>query len=260
MMGKKVIYFGDTSLDTAASYLAGIMNYYHITYIYIPSNEQCNDHILTQPEIGLIVLSDYPSSNFTSKQFKLITSLVADGTGLLMIGGWESFTGLNGGYNSTPLADILPVVMSDQDDRVNWPYPCIICKVCDHEILDNLPFKSPPGIGGFNKVTVKDDGHVLLNCIRYTTGTTPLEEGTVSESGNCVFAAVDVNPLLVVGFYGQGRTAAFASDVAPHWASGLVDWGLPRIRLMSGLSVVEVGCHYASLFRNLMLWTAGLHL
>jgi uncharacterized membrane protein len=46
---------------------------------------------------------------------------------------------------------------------------------------------------------------------------------------------------LVVGEYGRGRTAAFASDCAPHWAPPeFVEWP-----------------DYAELWSSIILWAGG---
>ena len=64
--------------------------------------------------------------------------------------------------------------------------------------------------------------------------------------------------MLVVGQFGRGRSAAFASDAAPHWVGGLVDWGAKRIAAHAkGGGQVEVGNHYAELFARLVRWTMG---
>ena len=40
-----------------------------------------------------------------------------------------------------------------------------------------------------------------------------------------VLVTADQDPILVVGSYGKGKTAAFASDCAPHWGSAeFVEW------------------------------------
>jgi hypothetical protein len=64
--------------------------------------------------------------------------------------------------------------------------------------------------------------------------------------------------LLAVGQTGKGRTAAFASDVAPHWIGPMVDWGLPRLAAAApGAPAIEVGAYYAEFFTRLVAWTAG---
>ncbi|MHC5115638.1 MAG: glutamine amidotransferase, partial [Planctomycetota bacterium] len=62
-------------------------------------------------------------------------------------------------------------------------------------------------------------------------------------------------PLLVLGDYGLGRTAAFASDVAPHWVGPFVDWGNKRIKARAdGSQTIEVGNWYAEFFANVLQW------
>ena len=77
------------------------------------------------------------------------------------------------------------------------------------------------------------------------------EEGFIFDSGESA-------PLLVVGEYGAGSVAAFASDVAPHWVGGFVDWGEQRISAQAeGSDEVEVGSDYARFFSRLVEWTMG---
>ena len=51
----------------------------------------------------------------------------------------------------------------------------------------------------------------------------------------------------MVGRHGYGRTAALATDVAPHWVGGLVDWGDQRITQKVTEDSIEVGNWYALL-------------
>jgi len=62
----------------------------------------------------------------------------------------------------------------------------------------------------------------------------------------------------VVGAWGQGRTAALATDVAPHWVGGMVDWGDRRIVQDLPGGFVEIGNWYAEFFRNLLVWTGRM--
>ena len=39
-----------------------------------------------------------------------------------------------------------------------------------------------------------------------------------------IIAEHDGDPMMVVNQYGKGRTLAFASDLAPHWGQGFVEW------------------------------------
>ena len=59
-------------------------------------------------------------------------------------------------------------------------------------------------------------------------------------NGGYQFSPADAADLLVVGSYGRGRTAALATDVAPHWVGGLVDWGTPRVSAQAnGAEAIE---------------------
>jgi len=80
------------------------------------------------------------------------------------------------------------------------------------------------------------------------------------KSNRFKFEPLDRHPLLVVGQYGKGRTAAFATDLAPHWVGGLVDWGEgARITAEAPDSWrVEVGDYYAKFVRNLISWVARI--
>ncbi len=251
----KVLYLGDTAINQAACYLAGIMTYFGIEFDYVPSDEQCSDEILSD-NYQVIIISDYPSRNFTKKQFEIITQKVAQGMGLIMIGGWESFVGIDGKYNETNLADVLPVKMQDTDDRVNCYQPCLIEMSNEHVITEGLPFSEcPAGIGGYNLICAKSDSSVILKSRQFKVSL---------KNGKFEFVPSEqARDLLIVGQYGKGKTLAFASDVAPHWVGGLVDWGDSRINACAdkhGAEAIEVGNHYARFFANMIKWAANMHI
>ncbi len=245
---RPVLYLGDTSLDTAASYLGAVMKHYGIGFDYAASAEPAARY-LRDAEYRLIILSDFPAENFTAGQMEGIAGRVRKGTGLLMIGGWDSFRGSGGLYNGTVVEELLPVRLSPSDDRVNYSYPCLVWKQADHEILADLPFTDPPCIGGYNRVTAKEEAEVLLQAIRYRTR---------AEGSSCSFHELGRDLLLAVGSCGRGRTAAFTSDAAPHWVGGFVDWGRRRVTGEITGTEVEVGEFYAAFFNNLLRWTARM--
>jgi uncharacterized membrane protein len=244
-----VLYLGDTSLDTAASYLAGVMTHFQIGFDYVASNETAERFLADGTGYRLIILSDYPADRLEASQMKRIEAWVREGAGLLMIGGWESFQGSGGLYSGTLIEKILPVRMSLSDDRVNTPYPCLVAKREEHPILAGLPFDRPPCVGGYNRVEAKENVRVLLEVIRYRTR---------AQASDCSFAEEGRDVLLAVGTHGRGRSAAFASDAAPHWVGGFVDWGEERISCTSAGAQVEVGAFYAAFFGNLIRWTGRL--
>lgn len=147
----------------------------------------------------------------------LIRDYVAAGGGMAMIGGWMSFAGMDGRakYHGSALEEALPVECLPYDDRMERPEGCIPQPVdLEHPILKGLP-KEWPYFLGYNKVIPK-------------MGSTPV-------------LMFEKDPLLVVGHYGKGRSAAFTSDCAPHWGpAAFMDWP-----------------GYAPLWGNLVNWLAG---
>ncbi|HXV28077.1 MAG TPA: hypothetical protein VD913_03845, partial [bacterium] len=54
------------------------------------------------------------------------------------------------------------------------------------------------------------------------------------------------------------RTAAFASDFAPHWCGGFVDWGNKTLRLPVARNIrVEAGNYYVLFITRLLNWLAS---
>jgi uncharacterized membrane protein len=153
-----------------------------------------------------IILSDVPADSFLlphavfvkgerrPNRLAGIGEFVRAGGGLLMIGGYMSFSGFEGRarYSLTPLADVLPVVMGVHDDRMETPEGVEPAPLAEHEILAGIDREWPYFLG-YNRFAAKPGAEVLLS--------------------------VGADPFLVVAEEGRGRVAAFASDCSPHWGS-----------------------------------------
>ncbi len=248
MIGK-ILYLGDTALDLQASYLAGIMSHHELDFDYLDSDTKFSDSFL-DVDYRLMILSDYPAYNFTANQMRAIAEKTKAGMSLLMIGGWESFAGLNGDFSNTAIAEVLPVVIKESDDRVNFSSPCLVIGEQRHEIIDSLPFdENMPAIGGLNSLGSRPGAEVLLSALHFSAA---------RENGKVVFKEKSKYPLLVVSESGSSRTAAYASDVAPHWVGPMVDWGDTRVKAQApGAGDIEVGNFYAQFFANLINWLCG---
>ena len=244
------LYFGDDDMTRAAAYLCGIMTHAGLPFERVDSSQSPSNAQLQTP-YNAFILSDYPRERFLPGQLETIRDAVKNGTGLVMFGGWESYHGLLGEYHETVLADVLPVTMFCADDRRNFSQGVLLSPVQPHPILDGLPWETPPLVGGLNEVTAKPEATVLLNGL-------PLS--IQAHEGRLDFGLdTKIYPILVVGEYGRGRMAAFATDVAPHWVGGFVDWGIPRItqHLPNG-GFVEIGSDYAKFFTQLLRWIGAL--
>lgn len=271
-----ILYLGDDNLSGAAAYLSGVLLHGNIPFERVDTTATPPDDFGSSKYTGYI-LSDYPAAKFQPGQLDRLRGAVAQGAGLLMIGGWESFHGQSGEYQNTVLGEILPVTMANQDDRRNFSQPAMAFKHHSHPVMEGLPWDRPPFIGGLNQVEAKSDATILLKAL--CTKVRIVDEDEVAEAGSdslydfkarpfedrlsiplpggaaAFLSLVEDLPLLVVGKYGKGKTAAFTADVAPHWIGGMVDWGKNRItqQLPNGDSV-EVGDCYAQFFAQLVRW------
>ena len=245
-----ILYLGDSCLTGAAGYLAGVMSAAGWEFEYGSSahratKEQC------QSSRKLFVLSDYPAQLLDAEGQQAVVRQVEQGAGLLMIGGWESFHGTGGNWDGTPVGGMLPVEISTTDDRFNFDQPALLQACQPHPVLADLPWDTrPPGIGGLNRFQPKADSQVLLQAQAFAVHL---------QGHQFHFTPGPLHPVLVVGKFGQGRTAAFATDVAPHWVGGLVDWGASRVKAQApGAEEIEVGAYYAQFFQNLLRWVGNL--
>ncbi len=246
----RILYLGDTSIDTAAAYLAGLMTRWHWSFEYLNSDTSLSLEVV-DAKFDLLIVSDYPAARMQDAVQQRVLQQVADGAGLLMVGGWESYQGSGGGWAGTPLAEALPVVISTEDDRMNCDHCVFAQPAVEHVITTRLPWdKRPPLIGGYNQFQPKPFAEVLLNGHHVHAK---------AEAGRFSFETGDVTPLLVAGLYGAGRTAALATDVAPHWIGPMVDWGETRVTAQApGADEVEVGSAYAQFLHQLLAWTGKI--
>ena len=137
--------------------------------------------------------------------------------------------------------------IASDDDRLNCDHPVILRQVADHPAVRDLPWRSrPPLIGGLNRFWPRGTGTVVLETQHIQVEVQPQ---------GLWFQSTSRDPLLVVGQHGAGRTAALATDVAPHWVGPLVDWGPYRVSAQApGAEPIEVGDLYA----KFLAATAGL--
>lgn len=156
-------------------------------------------------QYDVVILSDIGSNSLTLanqvfaegqptvNRMELLKDWVEDGGSLMMAGGYLSFGGFEGKahYHNTPVEEVLPVTVSAFDDRVEAPQGLVPQTATINAISQDLG--TFPSILGYQQVAVKSESKVLMT--------------------------VNDDPLLVVGEAGKGRTLAYMTDIAPHWAS-----------------------------------------
>ncbi len=178
-------------------------------------------------EYDLVILSDvgantllmtqrsFPGGLRAPNRCAAIKEYVLQGGSFMMIGGFMSFTGIEGKahYGTTAIKDILPVDLLMYDDRMETPEGTVP-RITDaqHPIFTGITGEWPYLIGYNKTVENPKKGKVI--------------------------AYLNDDPFIAVGEFGKGRSVAYTSDCAPHWAApGFMSWK-----------------HYETIFGNLAAW------
>jgi len=172
-------------------------------------------------DIGANTLLLHPDtftrSEILPNRLTALQEYVLQGGGLVMIGGYMTFQGIDGKarYRDTPVEQVLPVRMRTGDDRIEAPQGLVTkVEMRSHEIVRDIEGVWPLLLG-LNAVDPGADADVV--------------------------ATAGAFPLLLAGQFGKGRSVAFTSDCAPHWAPpAFVAWK-----------------HYARLWNQIAVWSAG---
>jgi uncharacterized membrane protein len=180
-------------------------------------------------QYDVVLFSDVGSNTFllhpdttrfckrTPNLLKLVRQYVENGGGFGMIGGWMTFQGIEakGKYKDTPIEEILPVNLLPYDDRTETPEGVDLrASLPGHPILNGIP-KEMPFILGYNRTIAKPTADVLV--------------------------ANGSDPVIAAWSYGKGRTLAYTTDCAPHWAPpAMYEWE-----------------QYPALWKNITDWLAS---
>ncbi|WP_341242775.1 glutamine amidotransferase [uncultured Nocardioides sp.] len=156
----------------------------------------------------VVILSDVGANSFvlspevflegrrTDNPLLALAEWTRGGGGLMMAGGYLSFTGFQARANfaRTAVADVLPVTMLDADDRVEAPQG-VAMTVTDptHPVAAGWAEQaaSAPTLLGYNVVRPREDATVV--------------------------ATVDDDVLVATREVGEGRSLVWTSDIGPHW-------------------------------------------
>lgn len=130
----------------------------------------------------------------TANRLTLLHDYVAAGGALMMVGGYYSFQGINGGarYRNTAVEKVLPVRCLPFDDRIETPEGCYAEVIEQHPVFTDISGQWPYLLG-YNEVEMHPEGKLLA-----TIGST-------------------THPLLAIREYQQGRSLVWTSDMSAHW-------------------------------------------
>lgn len=164
----------------------------------------------------IFVIGDLDSSAIGNTQLKQIAERVADGAGLITMGGFQTYG--TGGYADGPLADVLPIKMDasrrrqptrgvlsptelESRSKSQLAGPIKIEVARNHPIVD---------LGGQNSIAV-------WTALPELSGANQFIGPKVATGVQVLLQTPDKQPLLVVGGYGKGRIASLAMDETYRW-------------------------------------------
>ena len=238
----KIFYAGDSPAGGPANYLLAILGSLGVDLTHVPPGQRVGPELMREEFDGFI-LSDFSRKDLDARADMLMEAQVRRGAGLLMVGGWGSFAGPFGGWRGSRIESLLPVRCLSRDDRVNLATGLLVQKKAHHPMLGGLSFSRPPVLIGLNRIAPRSGARVLLTASPLTV-----------RSGRPALRRPEY-PLLVIGEKGGVRSVALATDLAPHWCGGWVDWGDRRCKLPVTRDFgVEVGHLYVRFVQQLVRW------
>jgi uncharacterized membrane protein len=227
--------FGSTTFHTGADRFIEGMARAGIDVTYMKAHEAAESFPYAAEDLAawdVVMLSDIGANTLllppdvwlrgqrVPNRLKAIEAYVQGGGGLIMVGGYLTFQGIDGRgrWHRTPVEAALPVTCLQVDDRVELPEGAVPDVVdAGHPILSGMT-SDWPYLLGVNEIAPKDGADVVLRL--------PADQGGL--------------PLLVTGRHGAGRSVAWASDMSEHWLpKPFLDWP-----------------GYDTLFANMVRWAA----
>jgi len=123
----------------------------------------------------VIILSDIGANSFllpqdtwlggrpSTNRLKNLAEWVRGGGGLMMAGGYLSFQGFQARANfaRSPIAEVLPVLMFDFDDRVEVPEGALPTLDAPDHAIGQAWQQGPPALLGYNRVLPKPEAQVV---------------------------------------------------------------------------------------------------
>ena len=112
-----------------------------------------------------LVLSDANRSFFGRELLWMRRGVEEEGLGIIMVGGYESFGGVNQpSWANTEVAEILPVTM---DLPVEYGYTYRVKPAIDHPFTRSLPWETIPMFLDINHVVLRFGATLLLDTVRH---------------------------------------------------------------------------------------------
>lgn len=246
----RVLFAGEGSPEGSAGYTLGLLKALKARVAHVPSTSHLRGRVL-RSRFDVVILGDFPRARAPRASQRIISAWVTEGAGLLMVGGWGSFSAPFGRWEGSIVEGLLPIQCLGRDDRRNFPSGALMVLKHRHPMWSGMSFADPPVICGLNEVRPGPKSQVLFSVRRIVS------RGRTGAPPQLELAPVEC-PLLVIGTDSQRRVAAMATDTAPHWCGRLVDWGRRRrVIRVTGWVTLEVGDCYIEFLSRLIQWLAG---
>ncbi len=161
-------------------------------------------------EFDLYLLGDLDATALGDQQLQDLADSVAAGAGLITLGGFQTYGA--GGYADSPLAEVIPVRMDagrrrgiddEHDDADQLPGPLQAVPARSHSITN-----------------LGDDPADAWQELPPLSGANRLLGPKAAPGVQVLLETPEDDPLLVIGEYGRGRTAALAIDSTYRWWRG----------------------------------------
>ena len=168
----------------------------------LANNNVISDRWFEDEAYDAYIIGDVPASILGDQRIRKLYRLCQDrGVGLMMVGGQESFG--QGGYHQTPLASLLPIVMSGNDQQLTDPVQIVPTPAALRNPI--LQIAAPDqNLARWRDLAPMEGANVFR-----------LKQGTaaqvLAESSNGL-------PMLVTQSTGSGRVMVFAGDTTWQWA------------------------------------------
>lgn len=157
----------------------------------------------------VFIIGDVPAAAIGDAALMQLAKRVDEGAALMMLGGFQSFGA--GGYATTPLADILPVLMNPRDLQPGNEFA-----PDQHFDQDIQMIPTPAGLRHFVMRLGTDNNAEIWSKLAPLRGANKLRRKEVAQ---VLAEGPNSTPLLLALEYGKARVLAFAGDTTYRWAS-----------------------------------------
>lgn len=157
----------------------------------------------------VFIIGDVPASTFGDEKLRELAKRVDDGAGLMMLGGARSFG--PGGYAESPLADLLPVLMSKNERQDDGSYPIDL-----HFDQDLQMLPTEAGLKHFVMRLASENNAELWRQLPPLRGANKLK--LKNDFCQVLARTPDNIPLLFSLEVARSRRLAFAADSTFLWA------------------------------------------